>query len=727
MARLLIVEDHPELASLMVAAAESRGHEATAVHTGEDALAHLRPDAFHAAVVDLLLPDMRGSAVLSALRDQGIPAVAVSGVFKGDRFAREAIEVHGARAFFEKPFELMHLLESVEDLCGLAHMQPPPPPEDDDVVVFEDAALLDLEDEPGYVADDDEPVFGHPGDEAPPVVQGLTLVEEVEDPLPGQALPVEEHELPRPPSLEVSWLDVDEAQAESLPPPVPDEALPDGAPAEPAYGRETPTTLRTVDLGSVDALVALHELTPLTAPPVEEEEEVALEALAPHESELPAAPPVEEEVVLEALGPSEEPPAPAPEEEAALEALGPSEEPTAPAAQATEEEVALEALGPSEPPATPEPHAAEEEAALEALGPSETTAPVPQASEEETALEALGPSEAPAAPTAQASEEEAALGALGPSETPPAPALADEPVPEAVETGAPSPAPSAGPSFGEPEPGLALPFGEREKVWTKTAEAATRRRPPPEWSLSGDLKVTSVPRLLNAYYEARHSGELKLRQGTLQKVIYFEAGRPVYAASNVPAERFLRLCVRRGLLPEEKAREVATLAREQGLRSSEALLRQGLLDAARREQLVTEQVKEIIRSTLAWTEGAYGFSLMRPPRTGLVKLSVFPGDLILEGPLRTEHLVALRQHMPRSRRLFPSAAPPYGLHELTLTGPQALLLAYADGSKTVEDLLALTDLSEREVLATLRGLELSGVLEERREEPGNRRRISFGL
>ena len=57
MVRLLIVEDHPELASLMVAAAESRGHEATAVHTGEAALALLRPAAFHAAVVDLLLPD----------------------------------------------------------------------------------------------------------------------------------------------------------------------------------------------------------------------------------------------------------------------------------------------------------------------------------------------------------------------------------------------------------------------------------------------------------------------------------------------------------------------------------------------------------------------------------------------------------------------------------------------------------------------------------------------
>jgi Fic family protein len=64
---------------------------------------------------------------------------------------------------------------------------------------------------------------------------------------------------------------------------------------------------------------------------------------------------------------------------------------------------------------------------------------------------------------------------------------------------------------------------------------------------------------------------------------------------------------------------------------------------------------------------------------------------------------------------------------MKLQGPQALLLAYADGSKTVEDLLALTDLSERQALATLRGLELLGVLEERPEAPSRRHRITFGL
>jgi hypothetical protein len=323
------------------------------------------------------------------------------------------------------------------------------------------------------------------------------------------------------------------------------------------------------------------------------------------------------------------------------------------------------------------------------------------------------PAEAPPAPSARVPEEEVVISL----------ALAEEQPAEAPSAKPETPAQVAST---DPDAGLALPFAERQKVWTKTDEAG-RRRLVPEWSLAGNLKDTSIPRLLNAYYESRHSGELKLKHNNALKVIYFEAGRLIYAASNITQERFGRLCVRRGVVTEEKLKEVLAFAKEHNLRTGEALVRQGLLSAEQRRQLIEEQVKEIVWATFSWTDGAYGFSRMRPPQGGLVKLSVFPGDLILEGVLKLETLPALRQRMPRSRRLFPKADPPYGLHELKLAGQQALLLAYADGSKTVEDLLALTDLSEHDVLATLRALELLGVLEERNDEPRPRQRISFGL
>jgi CheY-like chemotaxis protein len=519
MARLLIVEDNPELASLMVAAAQSRGHFTQAVHTGEEALALLRPRAFDAVVVDLLLPDMRGTEILTALVPYGIPAIAISGVFKGDRLAREATTVYGAREFFAKPFELDALLEALEQKCGLpsAVMPPPLPPE---------------------AAEEEEDI--------------LELLE---------VAPVEEKDLE----------EADELTQPGHPPPSPDE--------QPRAKR-------------------------------------------PLEAQPPAAP------APDALPPK-------PRTRSAEPVLGP------PDGFMDDEEV--------------------------------TQADSPPLSE----------AEAPA-------------------------------------------------SHEPPEPEIVLPFGEREKVWAKgtpqqpAAPPRVGRRSLPEWTLEGEIKEATIPRLLNAYYEARHHGELKLKQDQVLKVVYFEAGMPVYAASNLAHERFARFCARRGLLSESDLQAVSALSKEEGVRTGDAMMRLGLLDADKRRALVEEQVKEIIWSTFAWTTGGYGFSPMRLQRAGLVKLSIFPGDLILEGVLKLETLVALRQKMGRSRRLFPTADPPYPLNELKLAGPQAMLLAYADGSKTVEDLLSLTDLSEREALATLRGLELMGILQERREEP-SKRRISFGL
>lgn len=422
MARLIIVEDNVELASLIASAARARGHVARAVHTGQAALAALATGSFDAAVVDLLLPDVRGGELLDQLRAKSVASVAVSGVYKGDRFAREATEQHGAIAFLEKPFDMETLLFTIERATG-------------------------------------------------PAIRS-----------------------------------------------------------------------------------------------------------------------------------SEECPGPALEELHALEAI-----------------------------------------------------------------------------------------------------------------------------TGEPDAALA----EWEKVWKRlNAPRPAKRREVPSWAQAGDLVTTQVPRLLNAYFQARHDGELILKHpvGTTSvlKVVQFERGAPVYAASNLAQERFARFCARRGLMPQSELDTVSALAKEEGLRTGEAMLRLGLITEEQRRQLLEEQIKEIIWSTFSWTEGTYTFSPKRPHRVDLVKLSVFPGALILEGVMRTQTLVSLRERMGRGRRLFPTPDPPYDLHTLPLSGAQALLLAATDGTKTVDDLLTLTDLSERDGLASLAAFELLGIVEERREDDKSRR-ISFGL
>ncbi len=275
-----------------------------------------------------------------------------------------------------------------------------------------------------------------------------------------------------------------------------------------------------------------------------------------------------------------------------------------------------------------------------------------------------------------------------------------------------------------PEPADLLPLEEWERIWRREAPTL-KKAESPSLPRSGSLTQSSVPRLLNAFYQARHTGELVLHRPPAIKVLSFEAGQPVYAASNLAHERFARFCARKGLLPQGDLDAVAQLAREEGVRTGVAMVRLDVITEAQRVALLEEQIREIVWSTFSWTEGAYSFTRGKVLRPDVVRLSLFTGELILNGLMR-EPLVPLRQRMGVARMLQPTADPPYGLEQFNFSYGQAVLVASADGTKNVGDLLALTDLPEGEALGFLVGLEQLGFVEEKKVTANNRH-VSFGF
>jgi CheY-like chemotaxis protein len=263
---------------------------------------------------------------------------------------------------------------------------------------------------------------------------------------------------------------------------------------------------------------------------------------------------------------------------------------------------------------------------------------------------------------------------------------------------------------------------EDESAPSERRAGRRRRRevPPPQ----GDLATTRVPRLLAACHTAQLTGALTLQRGPVKRLVLFREGVPVFASSNLAADRFGALCVRRGVLtqPEREA-----LMREVGpeVRTADALLEKGLLTERRRAELVAEQVRSIIWSTFGWREGAWRLEVKPLPQRELLQLSLFPGDLILEGVLRTATLEELRRELPAEMALAPAPDPAFELYTLGLRPAEAHLLALADGTKSVADLLKLSDLPEREALAFLHACRLMGVLDEVERVLAGTRRMAF--
>ncbi len=111
--RILIVDDNQELTRLLARLIDAEGWQSVSFFRGKQAIQALTKERFAFAIVDVLLPDMLGYEVATALRQAGIPFVFTTGIFKGARAATEAKTVHGAVGYFDKPFEAKKLLECV--------------------------------------------------------------------------------------------------------------------------------------------------------------------------------------------------------------------------------------------------------------------------------------------------------------------------------------------------------------------------------------------------------------------------------------------------------------------------------------------------------------------------------------------------------------------------------------------------------------------------------------
>ncbi len=110
MARILIVEDDADIASLLRRGLAADGHEAVCESAPKPALDRLEAEPFDAAIVDMMLGAERGSDLLQEMRLRGhaLPAIVLSALSRVEDRA-EGLDA-GASDYVVKPFELSELI-----------------------------------------------------------------------------------------------------------------------------------------------------------------------------------------------------------------------------------------------------------------------------------------------------------------------------------------------------------------------------------------------------------------------------------------------------------------------------------------------------------------------------------------------------------------------------------------------------------------------------------------
>lgn len=118
MARLLLVDDEPDLLSAMTELLQAAGHAVVPCGSGFDAMERIAAaDAFDVAVLDWALPGVNGRDLVVALgaRQPATAVVVVTGY--GENVVSDSLQGQQVRAVLRKPFRMRELVALVASLA----------------------------------------------------------------------------------------------------------------------------------------------------------------------------------------------------------------------------------------------------------------------------------------------------------------------------------------------------------------------------------------------------------------------------------------------------------------------------------------------------------------------------------------------------------------------------------------------------------------------------------
>lgn len=116
MIKLLLAEDTPDLNRVLTAVLRHENYDVDPVFDGEEALAHLRADAYDAVILDIMMPKRDGLQVLNDLRGEGNTVPVLLLTAKAEIDDRVTGLDAGADDYLTKPFAMKELLARVRAL-----------------------------------------------------------------------------------------------------------------------------------------------------------------------------------------------------------------------------------------------------------------------------------------------------------------------------------------------------------------------------------------------------------------------------------------------------------------------------------------------------------------------------------------------------------------------------------------------------------------------------------
>jgi hypothetical protein len=150
-------------------------------------------------------------------------------------------------------------------------------------------------------------------------------------------------------------------------------------------------------------------------------------------------------------------------------------------------------------------------------------------------------------------------------------------------------------------------------------------------SESGALEDVDAPMLLGQIFVAGMTGCLVVRREDVDRRIFFEAGRPVYACSSSVQDRFIEMLARQGKVTPSEYQAAVRAADATGRKMGALLVEQGVLKTTELLPAIRWHFEEITLSLFDWTAGTWWIEPSVVPRAGQGRLLRHAAALVRDG------------------------------------------------------------------------------------------------
>ncbi|HEX5890266.1 MAG TPA: DUF4388 domain-containing protein [Pyrinomonadaceae bacterium] len=222
--------------------------------------------------------------------------------------------------------------------------------------------------------------------------------------------------------------------------------------------------------------------------------------------------------------------------------------------------------------------------------------------------------------------------------------------------------------------------------------------------MTGQLSEQPLAELIRELSVKSLAGKLQLEHDRVKVVIYFDNGELFYAAANMRTLRLREYLLKAGI---DEAALARYGERRPDLELAKALVTDQLLTPATAEQIQTKQVTDVLRLALSWTDGSWEFD-HRARLDEETKLNIDIRGLLLETGRRTPPKFAASRFGLPTELISPVST---ALEFSNLLPTEVFILSRLDRPTPLQELIAVSGVSENDAFVVIYSLALAGLLE----------------